>query len=98
MIMALKKSASLTAINSDTGITGDWVTSDQTLLFSGTESNVSMLVVWMSGGIYGAGVPVGVATISGKSWSFDFRSFPFADGSYTITLTDGLLPGATTLS
>ena len=54
-VLAPPKNASLTAITTDSGTVGDFITNDNTLIFSGTESGISTLGIWISGGIYGTG-------------------------------------------
>ena len=67
-----KKSALLTGITTDSGTAGDFITNDNTLIFSGTESGVSTLGIWISGGSYGTGIGTLIGTVSGQTnWSFD---------------------------
>src|SRR5262249_10854077 len=70
--------ASLTAITTDSGTVGDFITNDNTLIFSGTESGISTLGIWISGGTYGTGNggkgtligTVPTAPGNNSSWSF----------------------------
>ncbi|AUM11349.1 Ig-like domain-containing protein [Ketobacter alkanivorans] len=73
---------SVTSISSDTGTGGDGVTSDNTLIFSGTsEANATVEV------FIGAG-SIGTTTASGGgSWSYDYTGTTLSDGSYAITAT-----------
>jgi VCBS repeat-containing protein len=92
-ILAPKKSASLTGITTDSGTAGDFITNDNTLIFGGTESGVSTLGIWISGGSYGAGnggKGTLVGTVPGQTnWSFNYTGTTLPDGTYTVTLTDG---------
>src|SRR5262249_31688902 len=99
--------ASLTAITTDSGTAGDFITNDNTLIFKGKESGISTLGIWISGGIYGTsnggkGTLIGtVPTDSSKnndSWSFNYAGTALADGTYTVSLTDGSASGASALS
>src|SRR5262249_25402866 len=104
-ILAPPKKASLTAITTDSGTVGDFITNDNTLIFRGTESGISTLGIWISGGIYGTGNN-GKGTLIGtvptnpgnnSSWSFNYTGTALADGTYTVSLTDGS-SGASALS
>src|SRR5262245_32521064 len=106
-VFAPPKKASLTAITTDSGTVGDFITNDSTLIFSGKESGISTLGVWISGGIYGTGnggKGTLIGTVSTNSsqnnsnWSFDYAGTALADGTYTISLTDGSASGASALS
>src|SRR5262245_57027164 len=106
-VLAPPKKASLTAITTDSGTAGDFITNDNTLIFSGTESGISTLGIWISGGIYGTGNG-GKGTLIGtlptdpgknnSSWSFNYAATALADGTYTVSLTDGSVSGASALS
>src|SRR5215813_9241060 len=106
-VLALAKKASLTAITTDSGTVGAFISNDSTLIFSGKESGISTLGVWISGGIYGTGnggKGTLIGTVSTNSsqnnsnWSFDYAGTALADGTYTISLTDGSASGASALS
>src|SRR5215475_14888171 len=106
-VLAPPTKASLTAITTDSGTAGDFITNDNTLIFSGTESGISTLGIWISGGIYGTGnsgkgTLIGtVPTDPGKnnsSWSFNYAGTALADATYTISLTDGSASDASTLN
>src|SRR5262245_17032110 len=98
--------ASLTAITTDSGTAGDFITNDNTLIFSGKEMRISALGIWISGGIYGTGNG-GKGTLIGtvptdsspgnNSWSFNYAGTALADGTYTVSLTDGSDSGASAL-
>jgi len=76
----------VTGVTDDTGTAGDGITSDQTLIISGTaeaDSTVDVLV---------NGVSAGAATADGSgNWTFDYTGTPLNQGSYvlTATATDG---------
>lgn len=71
---------SVTGITTDSGTAGDGITSDNTLVISGTaEANVSVNVLI-------DGVSIGTTTASGAgTWSFDHSGTVLADGSYAVT-------------
>jgi hypothetical protein len=105
-VLSVKK-ASLIGIATDTGTVGDFITDDNTLVLSGTDkdSGSSTLGIWISGGVYGSlnggkGTLIGTVTLSpGQTgWSFDFSGTKLADGTYTISLTDGTSSGGSSLS
>jgi hypothetical protein len=54
-VLAPPKKASLTAITTGSGAVQDFITNDNTLIFSGKERGISTLGIWISGGIYGTG-------------------------------------------
>ena len=70
----------VTAITTDTGVSGsDGVTSDITLILSGTAEAASTITV------YKDGTSIGTATASGAgAWSFDYTGTTLAAGSYTF--------------
>ena len=106
-VLAPPKQASLTAITTDSGTVGDFITNDNTPIFSGNERGISTLGIWISGGIYGTGnggkgtligtVPTNSSNKS-SSWSFNYAGTALADGTYTVSLTDGSDSGASALS
>lgn len=105
-VLSVKK-ASLTGITTDTGSVGDFITDDNSLVFSGStrDSGSSTLGIWISGGVYGSlnggkGTLIGTLALSpGQTgWSFDFTGTKLADGTYAISLTDGTTSGASLLS
>src|SRR5262249_9498927 len=105
-VLAPPTKVSLTAITTDSGTVGDFITNDNTLMFSGTEMRISTLGIWISGGIYGTGNG-GKGTLIGtvptdsspgnNSWSFNYAGTALADGTYTVSLTDGSDSGASAL-
>src|SRR5262245_24712084 len=54
-VLAPPKKASLTAITTDRRTVRDFITNDNTPIFSGKEMRISTLGIWISGGIYGTG-------------------------------------------
>jgi hypothetical protein len=71
----------VTAISNDTGVLGnDFITSDQTLVISGTSdaSNGANVAVKVNGTI------VGYTTVTGGVWSFDYTGTALAAGNYTL--------------
>src|SRR4051794_33530570 len=104
--MSVKK-ATLTGITTDSGASLDFITNDNTLVFNGTDqdSGASTLGIWISGGIYGSGngskgTLIGTVSLAQgqKSWTFSFAGTPLADGTYTVTLTDGSANGTSALN
>jgi hypothetical protein len=93
------RSASVTALTTDTGLSGtDFITSDPTLVLSGVvvdTTGTSTLNVWLSGGAFGTGVRVGQISITTATttWSLDLTTSSvvaarnLTAGTYTITLT-----------
>jgi gliding motility-associated-like protein len=72
----------VTAISDDTGTAADGITSDNTLIFSGTAEANSLVEVFIDG------VSVGTTTADGTgAWTFDYTGTTLADGDYTITAT-----------
>src|SRR5215475_13190621 len=106
-VLAPPQKASLTAITTDSRTVRDFITNDNTLIFSGKEMRISTLGIWISGGIYGTGNG-GKGTLIGtvstdsspgnNSWSFNYAGTALADGTYTVSLTDGSASGASALS
>src|SRR6516225_7538979 len=94
-VLAPPQKASLTAITTDSGTVGDFITNDNTPIFSGKEMRISTLGIWISGGIYGTGnggkgtligtVPTDSSNKS-SSWSFNYAGTALADGTYTVSL------------
>ncbi|WP_345977949.1 Ig-like domain-containing protein [Sulfurimonas sp. HSL3-7] len=70
------------SITEDTGIAGDFITNDTSLLIQGTFDNESgnRLSLTVNGNPYDA-------TVVGNSWSLDLQSTPLADGNYTVVAT-----------
>ena len=105
-VLAPPQKASLTAITTDSGTVGDFITNDNTPIFSGKEMRISTLGIRISGGIYGTGNG-GKGTLIGtvptdsspgnNSWSFNYAGTALADGTYTVSLTDGSASGASAL-
>src|SRR5262249_32298972 len=101
-----KASASLNGITTDSGTTGDFITNDNTLIFSGTGKKISTntLGIWISGGTYGngnGGKGTLIGTVNqdhGATWRFNYTGTTLADGTYTVSLTDGSASDASALS
>ena len=78
---------SIDAITEDTGTADDYITSDTTLVISGTfnaESGNS-LTVKVDSTIYNA--DSSELTINGNNWSLDLSTTPLSQGVYTVTAT-----------
>src|SRR6185369_733321 len=70
----------VTAITDDTGAPGDHITSDTTLIFSGTAEANSTVMVFIDT------VPKGTTTTDGTgTWIFDYTGTPLVNGTYSIT-------------
>ncbi|WP_158977032.1 Ig-like domain-containing protein [Cellulophaga sp. L1A9] len=71
----------VTAITDDNGSsTSDGITSDNTLVFSGTAEAASSVEVFLDGTSLGA-----IVTNSTGVWSYDYTGTTLADGDYTLT-------------
>ncbi|ADV50090.1 Two component regulator three Y domain-containing protein [Cellulophaga algicola DSM 14237] len=71
----------VTSISVDTGNnTSDGITSDNTLIFSGTAEQNSSLEVFLDGTSVGT-----TTTDASGDWSFDYTGITLADGEYSIT-------------
>ena len=71
----------VTAIGTDTGTSpSDGITSDNTLVFSGTAEAGALVHVFLDG------VEIGTTLADGSgAWSFDYTGTPLADGTYAVT-------------
>jgi hypothetical protein len=78
----------ITSITEDTGIKGDFRTSDNTLIFNGTAEPRSKVDVFTNNSSIGTTY----ADASGK-WSYDYRGFTFPDGTYALTAKETNLFG-----
>jgi len=80
---ALSETITIAAVSSDTGTSGDFVTSDNTLLLSGTLGTTlaagDIAQVSLDGGTTWLN-----ATVSGSSWSYDNSANTLADGVYNL--------------
>ena len=75
--------ATAAAISVDTGL-ADNITSDTTLVFSGTAEAGNTVEVFLDNG--GGAVSLGTTTADGAgNWSFDHTGTSLADGNYTLT-------------
>ncbi len=71
---------SITSITDDTGTPSDFVTSDNTLVFSGTAEAGSSVEVKLDGDTIGT-----VTADQNGVWSLDYTSHTLRDGDYTLT-------------
>jgi Ca2+-binding RTX toxin-like protein len=72
--------AVVTGFSNDSGIIGDQITSDDTLVFSGTAEADSSVELFIDG------TSIGTATANGAgAWSYDHSAFTLAEGTYTLT-------------
>jgi len=69
----------VTGITTDTGLAGDWVTSDRTLLFSGQAEAGVAVEVRIGGTVAGR-------VVSGPdgAWVFDYTAYPLAAGTVSV--------------
>ena len=70
----------ITGISDDTGIAGDGVTNDSSLIILGTAEAGSRVQVLVDDAVVGTAVADG-----GGAWAFDYRSTTLSDGFYTVT-------------
>ncbi|KFB10914.1 Ig-like domain repeat protein [Nitratireductor basaltis] len=72
----------------DTGVVGDGITNDATLVFSGTGKAGSVVTVHIDG------QPIGTTTVgTDGSWSFDNSAQVLPDGDYVVTATQQDMAG-----
>ena len=72
----------ITSISEDTGVKGDFRTSDNTLIFNGTAEAGSKVELFVDN------KSIGTTTTNAQGdWSYDYTSFKFADGKYKLTAT-----------
>ena len=75
--------SAVTAIAADTGL-ADGITSDNTLIFSGTAEANNTVEVFLDDG--SGAVSLGTTTANGSgAWTFDHRGTVLADDTYTLT-------------
>jgi large repetitive protein len=76
--------AKLTKISTDSGIVGDWLTNDSSLIFSGTVtlSGASTLGIELTGASIGT-VSLGTVSLGAgaKAWTFDYTKSALSDGT-----------------
>jgi hypothetical protein len=70
----------IVAISNDSGVAGDFVTNDRTLVFSGTAEPAATVTVALAGVALGSAVAT-----AGGDWTFDFTGINLPDGSYRVT-------------
>ena len=89
--------AKLTKISTDTGVSGDFVTNDNTLVLSGTDVTTAAgsLGIWLSGGTYGSGTLIGsvslaagLPSLSTQALVVDVNSPAAPDGLALIAASD----------
>ena len=73
-------SASLLGISADTGVAGDNVTSDNTLLITGTAEPESTVEVYVDGALTGS-----VSTDASGNWTYDYTGTVLPDGDYEFS-------------
>ncbi|MBB6155241.1 5-methylcytosine-specific restriction endonuclease McrA [Pseudomonas sp. JAI115] len=73
----------ITAISNDTGVAGDFITSDNTLIISGTLGDVLQSGEGVRVSLDG-GTSWSIATVTGTSWSIDLTGTPLPDATYTL--------------
>ena len=81
-------SISIDSISSDTGTPGDFITSDSTLIFSGSATPGASVTLSLSGPGGTFSNHAVTANPSG-TWTYDYRGTSLPDGSYTLTATVG---------
>lgn len=77
----------ITAISTDTGIVGDLITTDNTLVLSGTAESGTVVKVMLGGALLGTTVAVNGA------WSFDNTANPLPNGDNVLSVSADDLPG-----
>lgn len=70
----------ITAVSDDTGTAGDFLTSDRTLILSGSAEAGSLVTVRLAGNA----IAISSADAGGR-WSFDFGVIGLADGAYAFS-------------
>ena len=70
----------IASISTDTNVVGDGVTSDSTLVVSGTSEPDATVDLHLDGGAIGTAI----ADAAG-AWIFDYSSVPLVDGTYELT-------------
>ena len=68
------------SISSDSGVAGDGITTDNTLILSGTADPDSTIAVYLNAGFIGSAVADGVG-----NWNLDYSATTLADGDYAFT-------------
>ena len=80
----------ITALSDDTGVVGDAITSDATLLFSGSSEADATIDVYLDAAYLGSTVADNTGI-----WSYDYSANVLTDGDYLITATATDLAGNT---
>ncbi len=77
----------ITAVSTDTGIVGDLVTTDNTLILSGTAETGTVIKVMLGG------VLLGSTVASADKWEYDNTANPLPNGDNVLSVTADDLPG-----
>ncbi|MES2759278.1 MAG: Ig-like domain-containing protein, partial [Pseudomonadota bacterium] len=78
-----------TDISTDTGIVGDFITTDNTLVLGGTAESGELVTITVDG------VAVGTAVAVDNRWTFDYSATPLPRGDHHVTASIGALAGET---
>ncbi len=82
LINVVEQAPVIAGISNDTGTLGDGLTSDRTLVVSGTAEPGMTITV------YRGGSQIGTTTAGGSgAWTFDYTGTSLADGEYAFTAT-----------
>lgn len=87
---ALVVPVEITSISEDTGVEGDFRTSDNKLIFNGTAQPLSEVEVFIESDMEGLESPVSIgnAIADGSgNWSLDYTGVELVDGEYGLTAT-----------
>lgn len=77
---AIPNTPTIQTISNDTGIIGDAITSDDTLIFIGSSDSSMTIELFVDD------VSIGTTSSDGVgNWSYDYSATPLADGVYTLT-------------
>ncbi|WP_167399970.1 Ig-like domain-containing protein [Massilia violaceinigra] len=85
--------ATIDSISTDSAIAGDFITSDNTLLFRGSAAPGALVKLVMTGPGAGGNVFANGLTVTADgagNWSYDFQGSTLADGSYALSAQVGL--------
>ncbi|MCP5019410.1 MAG: hemagglutinin, partial [Ketobacter sp.] len=78
----LPAAPAITTMTTDTGVLGDLITGDNTLLFSGTSEADATIEIFIGAS------SVGTTTANGSGvWTFDYSGTTLSDGAYSVTAT-----------
>ncbi|WP_164558014.1 DUF4347 domain-containing protein [Massilia atriviolacea] len=85
--------ATIDSIGTDSAIAGDFITSDNTLVFHGSAAPGAVVKLAMSGPGAGGNVFANGLTVTadaGGAWRYDFQGSTLADGSYVLSAQVGV--------